>query len=182
LSSILNALTVEDARLAYAAIRLAQPGGMGQVSRADAAEEPSITLLEAMTLAQDRDAVAREYVTDFAITFDIGLPALWEARLRGSDFSSAIVQTFLSILSRVPDTLIARKRGFETAGRISRQAGDVLSRGGVFTSDGRAGVAEMDRALRDESHALNPGTTADLTAAAVFLALLDIPAIVGKSL
>jgi triphosphoribosyl-dephospho-CoA synthase len=176
LSSILNALTVGDARLAYAAIRLAHPGGMGHVSQADVAEEPSITLLQAMALARDRDAIAQEYVTDFVITFDIGFPALKEAQSRGADFSNAVVQTFLSILSRVPDTLIARKKGFETAGRISRQAGEVLRRGGVFTSEGRAGLAEMDRALRDESHTLNPGATADLTAAAVFLALLEMPA------
>ena len=67
---------MEDARHTYAAIRMAQPGGMGQTAEADVAEEPSITLLQAMDLAQGRDALAREYVTDFAITFEIGYPAL----------------------------------------------------------------------------------------------------------
>jgi len=182
LRAILEALTVEDARLAYAAIRLAQPGGLGQVSRADIAEEPSITLLQAMALAQDRDAVAREYVTGFAITFEIGLPALKEARLRNGNFSDAVVQSFLTILSRVPDTLIARKRGTETADRISRQAAEILMRGGIFTDEGRAALAGMDRDLRDEGHTLNPGTTADLTAAAVFLELLETTVRAGTEL
>ncbi len=172
LNLILNSLTVEDARHTYAAIRCVQPGGLGRVSQADVAEEPAITLLQAMALAQDRDAIAREYVTGFAITFEIGLPALKETLLRCADFSSAVVQAFLTILGQVPDTLIARKKGYEAARQISRQAMEVLSLGGVFTPEGRAGLAEMDRTLRDENHKLNPGTTADLTAASIFLALL----------
>jgi len=175
LSAVLNSLTTEDARLTYEAIRLRQPGGLGRVSQADVAEEPSITLLQAMALAQDRDSIAREYVTDFAITFDTGLPALKKALSQSENFSSAVVQAFLTILSCVPDTLIARKKGLETAVQVSHRAGEVLLQGGVFTPEGRAGLAEMDRALRDATHALNPGTTADLTAAAIFLALFEAP-------
>ena len=174
---ILDSLTVEDARLAYSAIRLAQPGGMGQVSQADIAMEPAITLRQAMALAQDRDAVAREYMTDFAITFETGLPALKEAQSHSGELTSAIVQTFLTLLSGIPDTLIARKRGFEEARRISQMAGEALRRGGIFAPEGRAALEEMDCFLRDANHTLNPGTTADLTAAAIFLALLEIPAL-----
>ncbi len=148
---------------------------MGRVPQADIREEPSITLLEAMALAQERDSVAREYVTDFAITFEIGLPVLNKARLQCPSFSDAIVQTFLTILSRVPDTLIVRKRGYETAQQISQKASEVLSKGGILTPDGRAALDEMDRKLRDLAHTLNPGTTADLTAAAIFLALVENP-------
>jgi triphosphoribosyl-dephospho-CoA synthase len=171
--AVLKALTVADARHAYAAIRLVQPGGLGRVSQSDVAEEPSITLLQAMNLAQNRDAIAREYVTDYAISFEIGFPALNEAVSRDADFSSAIVQAFLTILSRVPDTLIARKIGIETARGVSQRAKDVLGHGGVFTSQGRAEVNKMDRELRDETHTMNPGTTADLTAAAIFLFMLQ---------
>jgi triphosphoribosyl-dephospho-CoA synthase len=173
LHAILNSLTAEDARLAYKAIRLAQPGGLGRVSQADVADEPAITLLQAMALAQDRDAVAQEYATDFAITFEIGLPALKEALRQGGDLSNAIVQTFLVILKHVPDTLIARKRGLNMAIRVSQQAEAVLRLGGAFTPEGQKALAEMDRTLRDETHTLNPGATADLTAAAIFLALIE---------
>ncbi len=173
LSSVLNSLSVEDARLAYAAIRLVQPGGLGQVSQADVSEEPSITLLQAMVLAQSRDSIASEYVTSFSTTYEIGLPALKQARSDGADQSGAAVQTYLTILGRIPDTLIARKIGFETARQVSQRAEEVLGLGGIFTPKGREAIWEMDQYLRDPSHTLNPGTTADLTAAAIFLASLE---------
>jgi triphosphoribosyl-dephospho-CoA synthase len=173
LSIILNSLTVEDARHTYAAIRLAQPGGLGRVSDADVKDEPAITLLQAMSLAQDRDAVAREYVTNYVIAFEIGLPSLKEAMRQDRDFSKAIVQTFLTILKQVPDTLIARKRGFDSAIQVSRQADNVLNMGGVYTPKGQAALTELDQLLRDEAHTLNPGATADLTAIAIFLVLLE---------
>lgn len=173
LHDILQSLTVEDARLVYAAIRKTNPGGLGRVSRQDVAEEPSVTLLEAMRLAKDRDSIASEYVTDFEITFRTGFPAIKEALSRGVDFSDAVVQASLTVLSRVPDTLIARKNGGETARRVSQRAEDVLLHGGIYSPQGREKLLELDNALRDDSHKLNPGATADLTAAAVFLALLE---------
>ena len=173
LHRVLQELSVEDARSAYKAIRIAKPGGMGKVSDSDVSEQPSITLLKAMGLAQERDSVAREYATDFAISFEIGLPALQTTLMRGVEFSLAVVQCFLTILSRVPDTLIARKRDTEMAQRVSMQAEAALAQGGVFTSSGEKAIKMMDQVLRDPDHTLNPGTTADLTTAAIFLALLE---------
>ena len=172
LRRILAALTAEDARHAYAAIRMAQPGGMGKTAEADVAEEPTITLLQAMELAQGRDALAREYVTDFAITFEIGYPALRAAWQMTDQPANAIVQCYLTLLANVPDTLIARKRGLETATEVSRQAAETLALGGALTPQGQDALADLDRRLRDEHHTLNPGTTADLTTAALFLLLL----------
>ncbi len=172
LKRILSTLTVEDARHTYAAIRMAQPGGMGQTSEADVAEEPAITLHQAMDLAQGRDSIAREYVTDFAITFEIGYPTLREAWRVVDQPADAIVQCYLTLLADVPDTLIARKRGTETATEVSQRAAEALAMGGVLTSQGRGAIADLDRMLRDERHTLNPGTTADLVTAATFLFLL----------
>ncbi len=173
LSDVLKSLTVEDARLAYEAIRCARPGGIGKAPEADISEEPSVTLLQAMILARQRDSIAREYATDYAISFETGLPAFNEALSQGGGFSAAIVQTYLKILSVTPDTLIARKKGAQSACEVSRLASEALAQGGVFTAQGRESLEEMDRALRDPEHALNPGTTADLTAAAIFLHLLQ---------
>ncbi len=172
LAQVLAGLTVEDARQAYAAIRLARPGGLGRAPQADVAEEPTITLYQAMSLAQEWDSIAREYVTNFAITFEIGYPALREAWHAADRPADAIVQAYLTLLARVPDTLIARKRGAEMAEQVSSWAAEVLAAGGVFTAQGRQALADLDRDLRDERHTLNPGTTADLTAAAIFLVLL----------
>jgi triphosphoribosyl-dephospho-CoA synthase len=170
---VLAGLTVEDARLAYAAIRLARPGGLGRAERGDVAEEPRITLLEAMELARERDAIAREYVTGYAITFELGYPALREAWSATRNLSWAIVEAYLRILAQVPDTLIARKRGVESAQEVSRWADQALQAGGIRTPAGREAVSELDRRLRDPGHTLNPGTTADLVTAALFLFLLQ---------
>ena len=172
LAQILAGLTVEDARHTYAAIRLAQPGGIGHVPQADVSQEPAVTLQQAMALAQDRDTIAREYVTDFAITFEIGYPALRKAWQTAENSADAIVQAYLTILASTPDTLIARKRGAEMAAKVSGWAADALAAGGMFTAQGRRAVADLDHALRDERHTLNPGTTADLTVAALFMLLL----------
>jgi len=168
-------LTVEDAQKTFAAIRLAQAGGMGRVSQADVSEEPTITLFQAMVLAQERDSIAREYTTGFEITFHTGYPAIKRAYPLTGDFSAAIVQAYLTILAHVPDTLIARKRGMEKAAEVSAWAAETLRLGGVLTIAGRESVARLDVALRDERHTLNPGTTADLTAAALFLFLCCQP-------
>jgi len=171
LTATLAGMTVEDARLAYAAIRMVHPGGLGKVPQSDISEKPAITLLKAMLLAQENDSIASEYVSRFAITFEIGFPALKEALQAGNDLSSAIVQTYLVILSRVPDTLVARKLGKEKSIQVSHWAEEVLEKGGTQTPEGCKAIVELDRELRDEHHTLNPGTTADLTAASIFLYL-----------
>src|SRR5213078_2974296 len=82
-TATLAATTVADARDAYAAIRSAAPGGLGRASEQDVAGTPTATLREAMALARARDAIAREYATDFETTFEIGTPGLRRARLAG---------------------------------------------------------------------------------------------------
>lgn len=174
LGAVLKELTVNDAHLAYEAIRLANPGGLGIVRQQDVEDRNvSITLYEAMDLARDRDSLAREYVTDFKITFEIGLTAFMQALKKGAAISNAIVQTFLSILSQVPDTLIARKKGMDTAIDISKQASQILKYGGIFNPKGRQEIHRFDLALRGKKHTLNPGTTADLIAAVLFVFLIE---------
>jgi triphosphoribosyl-dephospho-CoA synthase len=49
----------------------------------------------------------------------------------------------------------------------------VLARGGVRAAAGRTALAAFDASLRRDGHALNPGTTADLVTAVLFVALLE---------
>jgi len=171
---VLRDLTVGDARAAYAAISLAGPGGLGTVAEHDVADGAAdITLRDAMALARERDAIAREYVTDYALTFAVGYPALRAALGEGYPVSDAIVHTFLSLLSAFPDTLIARKEGEMVAARVARRAAEVLALGGPASAAGRAELVSLDRELRDAAHRLNPGTTADLTAASLFVCLAE---------
>jgi triphosphoribosyl-dephospho-CoA synthase len=169
----LRALTVDDARDAYAAIRLAAPGGLDERVEHDVRDEPVVDLRAAMAHAAGRDRVAAEYANDFAVTFELSLPALARALGDGLRARDAIVELHLRLLEAHPDTLIARKRGADAAERVSRDAAAVLAAGGVRTAEGRAALARFDASLRDPGNSLNPGTTADLVAAGVFAALLE---------
>lgn len=187
LGRVLADLTVQDARLAYAAIRTASPAGMGEVDRHDVGEDDvAVTLREAMDAARERDSIAREYVTDFEITFALGAGTLRRCWQDGAAFSEAVVTAFLTILSDVPDTLIARKNGAAAAEDVSRRAARVLAVGGSVSEQGRARLAELARELGDAAHALNPGTTADLVAASLFVflteggMLADVPALTAR--
>ena len=173
LGDVLAALTVDDARAAYAAIRLAGAGGLDEPVEHDVRDEPRVTLREAMESAAGRDTIASEYVTDHAVTFELGLPALAGALGDGLAPRDAAVDLALRLLAAVPDTLIARKRGRDAAGRVSKDARAVLAAGGVRAAEGRAALAAFDASLRRDGHALNPGTTADLVTAVLFVALLE---------
>jgi triphosphoribosyl-dephospho-CoA synthase len=173
LRKLLEQTTVDDARDVYAAIRLAAPGGLGRAESQDVAGEPTTTLLEAMRLAAHRDGIAREYATGFETTFTFGAPALARARADGLAWDDAVVETFLTLLAARPDTHIARRGGDALAADVSRRAAAVVEAGGVRTGDGRRAIDELDRSLRDTDHLGNPGTTADLTAAAIFAVLLE---------
>ncbi len=172
LRDVLETTTVDDAREVYAAIRLASPGGLGKVETEDVADEPDVTLIDAMRLAAGRDLVAREYATAFEVTFEIAAPALDRARRDGVSWDDAVVETFLTLLAAGPDTHVARRSGAVRAEEVSQQARTALAAGGIRSAAGRAAIDQMDRSLRDPRHTANPGATADLTAAAIFVVLL----------
>lgn len=165
--------TVADAAEVYTAIRRARPGGLGASAREDVAAAPTVTLREAMGLAAERDTVAREYATDFAATFETGAPALRRARAAGLDWADAAVETYLRLLAEIPDTHIARKLGREAAEAVSGRAREVEAVGGVRTEAGRRALLALDAHLRDGANRRNPGTTADLTCAALFVVILE---------
>jgi triphosphoribosyl-dephospho-CoA synthase len=172
LRQVLATTTVGDASDVYAAIRRASPGGLGHVDEQDVSNEPTVTLVDAMRLAADRDSIAREYATVYETTFEVGAPALERARRDGLEWDHAVVETFLTLLAAHEDTHIVRRAGASLARDITDVAHDVLAVGGVRTAGGRRALKEFDRQLRDEHRRTNPGTTADLTAAAVFVVLV----------
>jgi triphosphoribosyl-dephospho-CoA synthase len=167
LPMVLHDLTIEDTQHVYDAIRLAQPGGMGKVDEADVHNTaPNITLVEAMRLAAERDLVARQFTNNFEQVF-------WAAARiceHGQPLSASIVRTFLELLAEYPDTLVARKCGSDTAKEVSTYAARVLAYTG---EDYDAAVADFDFWLRADGHRRNPGTSADIIAAALFVLLRD---------
>ncbi|MGB9834073.1 MAG: triphosphoribosyl-dephospho-CoA synthase [bacterium] len=172
LHEVLSSLTVGDAQKTYEAIRIANPGGMGKIEKYDISQiEVDINLKKAMELAQDRDLIAKEYVTDFEITFTLGVPELMKNWRKLGSLLDSIVQTFLVILSQNWDSKISRTHGKKVAEEVTSRANEILEAGGIYTPLGRDLLTQFDLFLRENK--LNPGTTADLVTASLFVAFLE---------
>ncbi len=171
---ILGSLTSKDTKLAYQAISTAQPGGLGKVDQADVncSEPPSISLVEAMHMAAERDLIARQYTNGFQQVFQM---ADWIESGTRQDWSlsEAIVHAFLQLLAEYPDSLIARKQGDDLARQVSLRAASVLASGNPGEEPYRQAVADLDFWLRSDTQSRNPGTSADFVAAGLFVLLRE---------
>jgi triphosphoribosyl-dephospho-CoA synthase len=179
LSETLAQLTVSDASLAYAAIRLADPGGLGRAEAQDVSGEPTVTLRAAMGLAAERDRVARQYVTDFADIFAIGVAGLTAAEQRGTPLDAATSDIYLQFLAAFPDSHIARKFGASVAEAVRAEAA-VLAASPAGVADKRQRMkALLDFDLSLKCRGINPGTAADLTVASLLVRGIE-PIVDGK--
>jgi triphosphoribosyl-dephospho-CoA synthase len=170
---LLDALDVEDSRLVYEAIRLAEPGGLGQASAQDVHAEPTLPLRQIMALASNRDLIARQYANGFREVFEQGVPGVQRGLEDTGSLEGAILFTHLHLLHDNPDTLIARKRGLAEAEEASRRAGAVLAERWPHTEAGRTAFAAFDAWLREKGNGRNPGATADLIASSLFVLLRE---------
>jgi triphosphoribosyl-dephospho-CoA synthase len=127
---------------------------------ADAAmeiRERGLTLWEVMELSAPHDGNAREWVEGFPRSF----AAAEEVLADEGTATERAARAFLRLLAEEPDTLVAIQHGPDVAREVRERAaavGDDL--------DAAAALAEEFVAAE-----INPGTTADLTAAALFVAL-----------
>lgn len=138
-----------------------------------------------MDKSAHRDGIARELVSNYEVSFTLGYPTLMDVYKETNNVNQAIVQTFLTILAEHPDTFIAKEvglqtteknideafqKGLDTAKNVSKYAQAILKKGGATTDAGMSDIRKLDTKLHTQN--LNPGTTADLTASSIFLALL----------
>lgn len=164
---VLSRLTVDDADWTYRAIRLAEPGGLGDAEDQNVHQSPTVSLQECMKLAAHRDRIAAQYVTDFEDVLETGLAWLVESADVVDD-SRRITWLALKLLSRYGDSLIARKCGPEMSERVREHAHTILERGWPQADVGQQAYGQFDEYLRSDGHRLNPGTTADMIAAIIF--------------
>jgi len=193
---VMENTTVEDASEVYEAIIIAKPSGLGVVEgeAPDVASpffkaklvEKGLTLVKVMEEASSWDDVARELSQGFEATFNIALPELEHTLKRTGDLRLAIVQSYLKLLASRPDSFISRcvgvrrvsnlaeavKAGRPAAEEVMQMAKRVLEAGGALTPEGLRMAEELDRELRSRGRDYNPGSTADITAAALFVELL----------
>jgi triphosphoribosyl-dephospho-CoA synthase len=182
LKEVLHSTTPDDVVHVYEAIRLAMtPRTLGEAEELDVRDDASLerirdeglTLLDVFRCCAGRDSICDEWVSDFEITFEIGHPYLKESLEESVDINSSMVNTFLYILARQPDSLIARKVGQRRAAEVSERARLILDEGGSGSERGLEMLWELDRDLQEAGGKLNPGTTADMTAASIFIVLLE---------
>ncbi|MBI1731525.1 MAG: triphosphoribosyl-dephospho-CoA synthase [Gammaproteobacteria bacterium] len=171
---VISAADHDDTVLIYRAIAVAEPGGLGRVPVHDVHAEPDCSLLEAMSAAEDRDRVASQYTNACADLFAVGLPALKGYVRRGIGVEWAAVGCYLRFLACFPDSHIRRKHGAEVARQVSQRAEATLAEleqhNDPSTMTGQ--LLGLDREWKDSG--INPGTSADLTAASLLLYHLGV--------
>jgi triphosphoribosyl-dephospho-CoA synthase len=172
--------TAEDSVNLYEAINTANPSGLNGAPDLDVNDPDSkkrlidenVSLFEVFRIAAGYDDVCYEWVNNYPITFTLAYPYLTE-QLKTKSLNTAIIHTFLKVLSVRPDTFIARKTGIAKAREISKNAEKVLEIGGMETPEGHKSFLKFDQKLRNSGNLFNPGTTADVTAAALALCTLN---------
>ena len=172
--------TAQDAVYLYDAIAIASPSGLNDApdlsvsspeSKARLIKE-NVSLFKVFQIAAGYDDICYEWVNNFPITFDLAFPYLGN-QLKAHRLNTAIVNTFLKILSERPDTFISRKVGLENAKKISQDAKHVIEVGGAESKAGKESIVLFDKKLREYGNDYNPGTTADITAATLALCTLS---------
>lgn len=166
---VLDNTSVADSLAVFQAIRIAAPGGLGQVDDHDVAGGTQLALVEVMRCAAERDLVAAQYANGYADLFDTALPYLDAALQRRSSVSDAVTALFLFLLARYPDTHIQRKHGLAAARHVSQKAQAVGSAWADASEPGQAMHQLLAFDAQLKSDGLNPGTTADFCVASLFL-------------
>ncbi|UCB59876.1 MAG: triphosphoribosyl-dephospho-CoA synthase [Candidatus Bathyarchaeota archaeon] len=174
--------TPSDAVAVYEAIKLASPGGLSNKTPALDVNDPKsketilakkVTLYDIFRMSTPYDSVSKEWTENYPLTFEIGFPFLTQQLEQTGNLNTAIVHTFLKLLSVAPDSLIARKAGLKKAQKISEKASQVLKAGGSTTNYGRDMLFSFDKELRRSANQYNPGTTADIVASVLAVSVLN---------
>ena len=186
IGDVLSSLTGTDGSLIFEAIRIAGAGGLGRVDAMDVRKShedediDEIDIVAAMRLAANHDRIAKQYAGDFLDLLENVVPLVREATEQRGDVLSGIADAHLQMLASGPDSLIVRKSGLQVAEQVQQRASEIdpsdlvsrskfdqwLRQGGDQRSEQLGGLG------RDtQNRPLNPGTTADLIAAALFILL-----------
>lgn len=167
--SVVEAASVEDACGFYRAFEHVEvavddpPEAVDEIDvrrgsdATEAIRERELTLSDVMDLSADHDGVAAEWISGFERSFEA---AGWLLDDDGPVYKRAS-RAFLRLLASEPDTFVGIRNGEAAAIEATERAQAVLN-GEEDPEELAAEFVERD---------INPGTTADLTAAALFIAL-----------
>ena len=160
----------------YEAINIANAGGMGEKDEYDIKKSGNCNfkLYEAMKYASSYDDIANEYYCFFDNIIN-NISPFWRICFnKMNNDESATTATFLSLLSKRPDSLIARKYGVMKAKNVSEQ---VKSLANEYCELKNPKILNKKLLLLDSElkiQGLNPGTTADVVVASIFFNRLGL--------
>ncbi len=176
---IMRNTVVDDAIAFVKAIVLSKAGGMENktskydVNNSNTIDElinNNINLYDLLQMSSKYDMISYELTNKLPVIFNIGFPSYSELSCEYPLNDSAI-ECYLRILSTTKDTLISRKYGDEIAEDISQKAQEILESTDIQTSQRLDALNKFDEYLHENKY--NPGTTADFTAASIFVSLVD---------
>jgi triphosphoribosyl-dephospho-CoA synthase len=125
-------------------------------------QESGKSLMDLMRLSADHDLVAREWSAYYQRCFS--LSEKMAQRIEEMGWNEGVVRSYLEALAEVPDSLVQAKFGIKTAQEVSRRASQALEDPTLKQA------TRLDLELLEQD--INPGSTADLVAASLFIALL----------
>ncbi|MBN2110601.1 MAG: triphosphoribosyl-dephospho-CoA synthase [Methanosarcinaceae archaeon] len=142
-------------------------------------KEKKVTLYELMEIAKEYDLIANEWISGFnrcaacAENIVAGMNNEPFYGSPGADINDVVVCTFLKTLSENEDTFITTKFDRKTSLSVSSRAGSIIQK--IYNNEAdfyniRPLILEMDRELLEKR--INPGSTADIMIAGIFIALL----------
>jgi triphosphoribosyl-dephospho-CoA synthase len=145
----------EDLDVGDRELDVSDPGSLEELGRR------GVTMFDIMQISAKNDMVSREWVDGFRRSFETA-DKIFSKRKTGT-MNDATVLTYLELLSEEPDSFIAKKYDIEKAVYVQGLAIDVLER--------RMTLRELSDRLYMEK--INPGSTADIIIAGLFIALLN---------
>lgn len=168
---IMRNTTTDDAIEVYRAYPKAKVKVRRDVPEFDLTDEGAIkeirkkqfSLYEILTISASYDLISRELVGGFELTFRYA--ALIKDFAKEKRINDAITHAYLKLLSEEEDTFIKMKFGAEKSRYVKDRADRIVNRGYE-----REEIEELDAELIKEG--LNPGSTADIISAALFISIL----------
>jgi triphosphoribosyl-dephospho-CoA synthase len=172
-NKVINTSTIEDADWVFKAITLASPGGLGSSNEQDVNEPASVTLLEAMKIASEKDRIALQYLTGYKDIFNFSILRYNASFNRWGDRNWAAAAVYADMLSQFPDSHIERKYGNQYSEMVAGKM--ALLSAELSKTDNPEQTKPLFFCLDQElkSYGINPGTTADMIVATVLTAFLE---------
>jgi len=171
-SEIMQNTDVEDAIELYRAFPMAKVKVRRDVAELDVMNEASLeeirnkqlSLFDILTISAPYDLISRELVGGFEKTFRYA--ALIADFIRDKPLNEAITHAYLNLLAEEEDTFVKMKFGAEKSRYVKERAKGIVDRGYR-----REELEEFDHELIIAG--INPGSSADLIVAALFIAILQ---------